>query len=307
MLETILCLSVSILLIILIRVYSRKNIDTYLKSFIEFNNDITVITTETEMIAMNQAGLHFFGFKNINELRRKTKYLSKLFSEVVTEDTKFVEGINWVTKIKKGQNVKIQITTGSLTQTFYMQVSFIRKNRYMVTFHNISRVIAEKNTISQIAEKDELTQIYNRTKLKTLLSLTLRNAEIYHTPFTIVMFDIDHFKKVNDTYGHDAGDKVLIQVASLLKNLLRSQDTLSRWGGEEFIILSESTTIDEAFILAERLRHAIETFSFDIPDTITCSFGVSEYMPSDTPSSIIKRADDALYRAKKEGRNRVCR
>ena len=305
MLTSILCALVIVLLLILIWTYGRKNFDTHLRTFIEFNNDITVITTETEMIAMNKAGLHFLGFKNFKELKKKTKYLSKLFTEVTTEDSKYVEGINWVTKIPKGQNVKVQITTGTLTQTFFMQVSYIQKNRYMVTFHNISRMIAEKDTISKLAEKDELTQIYNRSKFKTILAANLRNAQIYGTPFTIILIDIDHFKKVNDTYGHDAGDKVLIQVSSLLKSLLRSQDNFARWGGEEFIILSPSSTKEEAHVLAERLRKAIETFSFDIVKHITCSFGISQYEPNDTATSIIKRADNALYRAKGMGRNRV--
>ena len=307
MLISIVCTFIILLSLILTWIYGRKNFDTHLKSFIEFNNDITVITTETEIIAMNRAGLDFFRVKNFKALKKKTRYLSKLFSEVVTEDTKYIEGINWVTKIPKGQNIKVQITTDILTQTFYMQVSRIRKNRYMVTFHNISRVIAEKNTISQIAEKDELTQIYNRSKFKTLLSLTLRNAKIYHIPFTVILLDIDHFKDVNDTYGHDVGDKILIQVTSLLKSLLRSQDTFARWGGEEFMILSESTTQEEAYQLAERLRKAIETFSFDMTKRLTCSFGVSEYTAGDTMSSIIKKADNALYKAKRNGRNMVCR
>ena len=302
---SILCALVIVLLLILIWIYSKKNFDTHLRTFIEFNNDITVITTETEIIAMNKAGLHFLGFKNVKELKKKTKYLSKLFTEIRTEDSKYVTGINWVTKIPKGQNVKVQITTGALTQTFLMQVSRIKENRYMVTFHNISRMVAEKDTISKLAEKDELTQIYNRAKFKTILATCLRNAKIHNTPFTIILIDIDHFKKVNDTYGHDAGDKVLIQVSSLLKSLLRSQDSFARWGGEEFIILSHSSTLGEAHKLAERLRQSIEIFSFDIVKHITCSFGISQYETDDTIDSVIKRADNALYRAKAMGRNRV--
>jgi diguanylate cyclase (GGDEF)-like protein len=187
-----------------------------------------------------------------------------------------------------------------------MQVSYIRKDRYLVTFHNISRIIAEKNTISKIAEMDELTQVYNRAKFKSLLETALQNVKIHNTTFSLVIADIDHFKKINDTYGHNAGDKVLIQFTSLIRGLLRSRDAFARWGGEEFVILSESTNSKEAYLLAERLRKDIESFSFDIPDKVTCSFGVSEYMTGDTPLSIVKRADDALYKAKESGRNTVC-
>jgi len=301
----ILCILIILFLFFKLWTCSRKSFDTHLHSFIELNHDITVITTETEIIAMNQAGLHFFGFRSLKELKEKTKYLSKLFTEVVSEDTKYIEGINWVTKVPQGKPIKVQIGGHPLPQTFYMQVSSIGEERYMVTFHNISRVIAEKNSISKIAEKDELTQIYNRTKFKTILSLALRNAKIYNLPFTIIMLDIDHFKKVNDTYGHDKGDKILIQVSALLKGILRSNNTFARWGGEEFIILSESATLEESMLLAERLRKAVEVFPFDEVKKITCSFGVSEYLPQDCLDSIIKRADDALYKAKRSGRNKV--
>lgn len=307
MITYILYTLIIVFLIILIITYYKSRFDSHLKSFIEFNNNITVITTETEIVAMNKEGLSFFGFETVKDLRKKTKYLGKLFSEVVVEDTRYVEGINWVTKIKKKQKLIVQIPKGPLTQTFYMQVSKIKSDRYMVTFHNISQVVAEKETISQIAEKDALTQIYNRTKFNKILSSTLRNAQIYNTPFTIILLDIDHFKKVNDTYGHDTGDKVLIQVASIIKSLLRNQDTFARWGGEEFIILSESTTEADAYTLATRLRKAIESFSFEVIKTLTCSFGISHYENGDTSLSIIKKADNALYRAKKSGRNRVSR
>jgi diguanylate cyclase (GGDEF)-like protein len=307
MVATLFCTLIILLLVIFSWIYTRKSFDRYLESFIELNQDITVITSQTEILAMNRAGLVFFGFKNLNILLKKTRYLSKLFSEVISEDNRLIEGINWVTKIPEGENVKVQISSGTFTQTFHMQVSSIKTNRYMVTFHNISRVIAEKNTISELAEKDELTQIYNRAKIKSLLSLALRDAEIHHIPFSIIMIDIDHFKKVNDSYGHDTGDKVLIEVTSLLRSLLRSQDEIGRWGGEEFIILSKSTTADEAYMIAEQLRIAIETFSFYTSDTLTCSFGISEYLPNDTLANIIKKSDEALYRAKKAGRNTVCR
>jgi diguanylate cyclase (GGDEF)-like protein len=296
-----------LLLVIFFWRYTQKSFDRHLESFIELHQDIIVITSQTEILAMNRAGLAFFGFENLNALLKKTHYLSKLFSEVVSEDNRLIEGINWVTKIPEGKNIKVQISSGTLTQTFHMQVNPIKTDRYMVTFHNISRVIAEKNNISKLAQRDELTQIYNRAKIKSLLSLALRDAEIHHIPFSIIMVDIDHFKRINDSYGHDTGDKVLIEVTSLLRSLLRSHDEIGRWGGEEFIILSGSTTADEAYIIAERLRAAIETFSFHTSDRVTCSFGISEYLPGDTLTDMIKRSDEALYRAKKAGRNTVCR
>ena len=305
MITYLLCALVILLLTVLIISRNCNTLDQHIQTFIELNNNITVITTDTKIIAMNKAGLDFFHYTTFKAFNEKHKFLSKLFTEI-DEDDKCVEGIDWVTKIDKMQNIKVEMHNGKLKQIFYMQVSKIKEDRYQVTFCNISRVLAEKDAISKVAEKDTLTQIYNRTKFNTMLSVALRNAEIYHESFTIILFDIDHFKQVNDTYGHNVGDQVLIQLASLVKSQLRTQDTFARWGGEEFIILSESATSDEAHILAERLRETIETFPFDKVEKITCSFGVSQYENNDIATSILKRADDALYEAKKTGRNRVC-
>ena len=302
----LLCILLLIIIAALIFVRKDNTFDEHMETFIELNNNITVITTETEIIAMNKAGLDFFHYVNFKIFSEKHKFLSKLFTEADAEDTKYVEGINWVTKIDKMQNIKVEMHNGNLKQIFYMQVSKIREDRYQVTFYNISRVVAEKEAITKVAQKDELTQIYNRTKFNSMLSLALRNAEIYNEAFTIILFDIDHFKEVNDTYGHNVGDQVLIQLASLIKSQLRNQDTFARWGGEEFIILSESQTEDDSYILASRLRKTIESFPFSMVDQLTCSFGLSQCKNNDTATSLLKRADDALYRAKESGRNKVC-
>ena len=302
----LLCALLLVLISVLLFLRKDNTFDEHLEIFIELNNNITVITTETKIIAMNKAGLDFFHYVNFKTFSEEHKFLSKLFTEADAEDTKYVEGINWVTKIDKMQNIKVEMHNGNLKQVFYMQVSKIRKDRYQVTFYNISRVIAEKEAITKVAQKDELTQIYNRTKFNSMLSLALRNAEIYNEPFTIILFDIDHFKEVNDKYGHNVGDQVLIQLASLIKSQLRNQDTFARWGGEEFIILSESAVQNDAYILAERLRETIKTFPFDVIGNLTCSFGLSQCENNDTATSLLKRADDALYKAKESGRNKVC-
>jgi len=288
-------------------IFSHRDntLDQHIEQFIELNNNITVITTETKIIAMNKSGLDFFHYKSFKVFNEEHKFLSKLFTEV-EEDNKYIEGINWVTKIDKMHNIKVEMHNEKLKQIFYMQVSKIRNDRYQVTFYNISRVIAEKEAITKVAEKDELTQIFNRTKFNSILSLALRNAEIYQEQFTIILFDIDDFKQVNDKYGHNVGDQVLMQLASLIKSQLRNQDTFARWGGEEFIILSESAVQNDAYLLAERLRKTIESFPFAVIEKLTCSFGLSQCEKNDTATTILKRADDALYQAKKSGRNKVC-
>lgn len=119
------------------------------------------------------------------------------------------------------------------------------------------------------------------------------------------MLDIDHFKSVNDIYGHDAGDQVLGKLVEQVLSLIRKVDIFARWGGEEFVILLPKTGKEEAVILVERIRQHIEAYEFDHPRHITISLGLSFLEKDDTRESIVKRADDALYQAKQSGRNRV--
>jgi len=122
---------------------------------------------------------------------------------------------------------------------------------------------------------------------------------------SLIMFDIDHFKKVNDTYGHAVGDYVLQTLTQIVKMDLRETDYLVRWGGEEFIIIAPDTDVRRAEILAERVRKSAEEYSFDQVGTVTVSFGVTQFTGDDTEDTFIKRTDDALYSAKRMGRNRV--
>lgn len=117
--------------------------------------------------------------------------------------------------------------------------------------------------------------------------------------------DIDWFKSINDTYGHDAGDRVLQEVADLLKSMIRTTDTLARWGGEEFLILCPGTNIDDSVVIAQKIQKAIEKNSFFITDNITISAGTSEYRPDILLEDLLIEVDRKLYKAKEGGRNQV--
>ncbi len=162
--------------------------------------------------------------------------------------------------------------------------------------------------IEVLARVDALTGVFNRRHLIDALEQARRKAARSGTAFSIVMVDIDLFKKVNDTYGHLAGDGVLKGVASALTRTLRETDLCARYGGEEFMLLMEQTRSEQAVICAERVRTLIQQQKFDeLADdhTVTASMGVAEFRPSETISEMIARADSALYRAKDAGRNRV--
>jgi len=279
--------------------------DKKLEEYISLNENIVVLTTKEKIISINKAGLDFFDYKTIKSLKEHHQYISKLFTEVSPKEERLVYGIDWVTKIHKKQNIKVEMIGDGLKQTFFMQVKKVNNNRYLVSFYNISIVMAQISNITKVAEKDELTKIYNRSKFNSILSSSMRKSLVSNEPFSLIMLDVDHFKKINDTYGHDIGDSVLKDMASIIKGELRDKDNFARWGGEEFVVLAESLAEKEAFDLAERLRKAIEEYKFDRNLNVTCSFGVTQFRPNDTEHSVLKRADEALYVSKNNGRNQV--
>jgi diguanylate cyclase (GGDEF)-like protein len=155
------------------------------------------------------------------------------------------------------------------------------------------------------ATTDPLTGLSNRLQFNQALTTEISRSMRYETPLSLVLYDIDDFKAVNDTHGHQIGDKVLVQLSRFVPNLLRNTDLLARWGGEEFVILVPGSDGKRAYQAAEKLRNAIEQVKFDEIGAVTCSFGVAQYVYGDDAETLISRADDALYRAKLNGRNRV--
>ncbi|PHR53393.1 MAG: hypothetical protein COA44_15325 [Arcobacter sp.] len=169
-------------------------------------------------------------------------------------------------------------------------------------------ILSQKRTakaLERLATTDPLTGIANRNKLNIILEKSMHLSLRYKLPLSVIFFDIDHFKKINDEHGHDAGDTVLTTIATLINHHIRSSDVFARWGGEEFIIVLPETEHDKAHMLAEKFRKIINDYKF-LPDvTVTCSFGVTQLHENDDESSLLKRVDNALYSAKEHGRNKV--
>jgi diguanylate cyclase (GGDEF)-like protein len=155
------------------------------------------------------------------------------------------------------------------------------------------------------ASIDYLTGAYNRRKLLTFLKIECARVLRYGRSLALLMFDIDHFKSINDTHGHDVGDRVLCEIVRRAQACLRQSDVFARWGGEEFSVLVPESKIESAALLAEKLRIAVRQTPIDIAGTVTASFGVVEYRNSESVDELIRRADQALYRAKSGGRDRV--
>ena len=172
----------------------------------------------------------------------------------------------------------------------------------------LARIKALSIRLQEMAYTDSLTHLYNRLHITHFLETEIERARRYQSTFSLILFDLDYFKKVNDQHGHQTGDKILQQVARLVSNANREADILARYGGEEFMILASATGVEGAAKHAERLRNDIANHKFGLPQKITASFGVAEFDPQDDDiNSLIRRTDIALYNAKAQGRNCVSR
>jgi len=161
--------------------------------------------------------------------------------------------------------------------------------------------------VERLSVTDQLTGLFNRRRFLDVFVAEMDRMVRYNNAFSLIMFDIDHFKQVNDTYGHDVGDFVLQELSREVGNRLRSSDTFARWGGEEFMILAPETGESKALELAEILRKFVESHDFSPVPLLTCSFGivVSSDENLKTIQELTKAVDEALYEAKHTGRNRV--
>jgi diguanylate cyclase (GGDEF)-like protein len=194
-------------------------------------------------------------------------------------------------------------------QELYQQRKVIEK-----FYSNLEQIVDERTaelkeaneTISRLAATDELTELFNRRYFNERLAAGISAARRHDYPLSMIMIDLDHFKVVNDTFGHNEGDKVLRAFADLLREMIRVEDVAARWGGEEFIIILPHTSSDAAAALAERIRIAFEQQSGCVTQiSLSASFGVVHLHDTDDAEALIRRADDALYQAKHEGRNMV--
>lgn len=173
----------------------------------------------------------------------------------------------------------------------------------------LERTMDQALALEESNRSDGLTGLYNRKFFDEQITQEIVNARRYNWPLTLAMIDVDHFKSINDTYGHSTGDEVLRSLAARLKGMLRATDTLCRYGGEEFTLILPHIGLEHSSILLDRLRKAIETMGVDLDQTtkvsVTISIGFAELQDGLAPGQLVRRADEALYNAKRAGRNRV--
>jgi diguanylate cyclase (GGDEF)-like protein len=194
-------------------------------------------------------------------------------------------------------------------QELYKQRKLIEK-----FYFNLEQIVEERTvelkaaneTISRLAATDELTKLSNRRAFNANLASSLSAARRHDYPLSMIMIDLDHFKTVNDTFGHSEGDNILKMFADVLRDIIRTEDVAARWGGEEFIVILPHTSRDAAASLAERIRVTFARYSDSAaPLALSASFGVVQLQNEEDADAFIRRADDALFSAKHGGRNQV--
>jgi diguanylate cyclase (GGDEF)-like protein len=290
-------------------IYSKKHND-FIKNFLNANTNISILYNNDKIVFINSIGLEFFSYASVDEFNREHADLSQLF---LSEDDcidKHTYGKKWIELLKENNGnylkVKLYSKRDKMNYYFNINISNVKKNNYyLISFHDITKLESERANIIKLAENDALTNVYNRVKFNQVLSDMIYRANRYHLKFSIILLDIDHFKSINDEYGHNIGDKVLIELSGLIKISLRESDVFARWGGEEFVIIAESTNLKEVSHLASKLRQIVAGYRFKEVDRVTCSFGVTEFKVGDTQALLFERVDKALYEAKHNGRNQV--
>jgi diguanylate cyclase (GGDEF)-like protein/PAS domain S-box-containing protein len=203
--------------------------------------------------------------------------------------------------------VRLKTKAGTYLDAEFKSVPIRRGDA--VVIGGILRDITERKRVEKLlralATTDALTGLANRGEFTRLLEKEMERARRYGSPLSLVMYDLDHFKRVNDEFGHDAGDEVLRTVSRVAKESIRSSDVAARWGGEEFMVLTPQSDLAAANRTAEKLREAIARHHFDTLGKVTVSVGVVQCSPGEDAPALLKRVDEALYRAKARGRNCV--
>ncbi|MDA3907497.1 MAG: GGDEF domain-containing protein [Sulfurimonas sp.] len=179
-------------------------------------------------------------------------------------------------------------------------------NNYINIINSYQSKLEIKNrTLLKLVNIDHLTKIHNRKSIETILIKELKRAKRYKHKLSVIIFDIDNFKNINDTYGHNTGDKVLKNISKVVTATIRETDYFGRWGGEEFIVISTETSLEKALLVAEKIRNSIYEHDFEEAEKVSCSIGVAQFTSEDTHQTIVHNADTALYQAKNSGKNKV--
>lgn len=286
----------------------NRNQKKYYKNILDSSNNIIVINNGIKILYVNNAFFQYFStYQNLDEFKKEHNCICDLFAKEDGYLQSQMGNDYWIQYIINTPDKVHKAKIVFLGKTYFFSVSASliskEKNHYSIMFSDITKEENYQKELFNLSIKDALTGINNRHFFDQKIKEEFSRAMRYKQPLSLIMLDIDFFKQVNDEYGHDVGDRVLIEYTKLVSEILRKTDFFCRVGGEEFIIILPHTTLSEAKKLAEKLRYNVEIAKKVLP--VTMSFGVIQHEESDTILSLLKRVDTALYKAKESGRNRV--
>ena len=204
--------------------------------------------------------------------------------------------------INKKKNGELYYVDTSITP---IDDAYTKSKNFVVSAKDVTTQMKFERKLENLATTDSLTQVYNRYKINAEIELHIARSKRSNTPFSLLMFDIDHFKNINDTYGHYVGDLVLKDLTRLIQTSIRQVDSFGRWGGEEFMLILNGANKEEALKVAQKIRALVEKTAMSGHYNITVSIGVGQYKISEQKSVLLERVDQALYEAKEGGRNQV--
>lgn len=282
-----------------------------LKSILDSQDNLILVLAGDCSYEVNQTLLDFFGYKDLQEFAKNHKCISELFLENKDCFTTTSCGA-WTDEIMKLQDNKRIVTMKNKENKdviFRVNVkSFMFKIKHsVVSFTDITDLQYYTYELQYKATHDALTKLYNRQKFNDELNKEIIRENRYNHGLSIMMIDIDDFKEINDTYGHDEGDVVLKDVAKLITKSIRMTDEACRWGGEEFMVLLPETNLEDTEQIAQNIRTNIQEYkNQNINSKTTVSIGIAQFeIEKDSIDSFIKKADMAMYDAKKTGKNKV--
>lgn len=242
------------------------------------------------------------------------------YDELMAMSVKELDDPNEESVLKMKKNIEQMKANGFVT----FEVNHQRKDKSLIPVEirsqvfvfndekvviSVARDISERQKVHAqlraMATTDALTSLYNRHKFELLFEIETQKQDLQKSEMSLLLLDIDYFKKINDNYGHDVGDVVLKEFSSLLSTQLRSNEIIARWGGEEFIVLLPNTELKQAMSIAMQMNKNVASYAFSHVKNLHVSIGVTSYKAGDSLTSFTKRADIALYNAKNLGRNRI--
>ncbi|RBQ31615.1 hypothetical protein CRU92_05215 [Arcobacter sp. FW59] len=277
-----------------------------LERLIESQDNIVILTDGEQIKFANQKLFDFLGFRNLNDFNKKHKCICELFIE--KENFFSIKNDTWLKEIKiLEESKRIVAIAGKDFQehAFSVKMNNFDDETMIVSFTDISQTISKNIYLEKKIMHDKLTNAYNREFFDKNYKNLINKYHTNDSNLAIAMLDIDHFKAVNDTYGHDIGDDVLIRFVEIINKSSRQNDILIRWGGEEFILILQLKSPNDLPKILENLRKTIEQYNFPKVGQKTCSFGGTIYQNDEDILKTIKRADEAVYEAKAAGRNKV--